>query len=183
MIRSGIFILVSIFLAYISRRSFLHPRSHGLFRFIAWEFILILILKNSTHWIDERFSPVRLLSTILLFTSIYLVVHGVYLLIALGKQDKRRRSDPALLGFEKTSALVKVGVYKYIRHPMCSSLLFLAWGVFLKDPSWVGLLLVLLSSVFLILTAKADESECKVYFGGEYRTYMETTKSFIPFLF
>lgn len=66
---------------------------------------------------------------------------------------------------------------------MCSSLLFLAWGVFLKDPSWVGLLLVLLSSVFLILTAKADESECKVYFGGEYRTYMETTKSFIPFLF
>lgn len=182
MIKLYIFAIISVFFIYISRKSFSHPRSHGFPRFFAWEFILALVLLNATHWFMNLFSPKQLVSWLFLFISIYLIVHGVYLLIVVGKPNKNR-SDLTLLAFERTSTLVTTGVYKYIRHPFCSSLLFLAWGVFLKNLSWTGLFLVLLSSLFLFLTAKGEESECLDHFGKDYQTYMQVTKGFIPFLF
>ena len=181
MIELAIFILTSAFLAFISRKSFSYPRSHGFARFFAWEAILILFLINAAYWFDDRFSPLRVMSTILLFVSIYLVVHGVILLKIVGRPNEGR-PDPALFSFEKTSTLVRVGIYKYIRHPMCSSLLFLTWGIFLKNVSWIGFFLALLASLFLFITAKIDESECLDYFGSAYQGYIRDTKRFIPFL-
>lgn len=182
MIRLCIFLIISIFIIYVSRKSLFRPRSHGFPRFFAWEFILALVLFNALHWFQSPFSPAQLISWLFLIISIFLVAHGVYLLKVVGKPDKSR-SDATLLDLEKTSALVTTGAYKYIRHPLYSSLLFLAWGAFLKNPNWMGLLFVLLSSFFLFLTAKNDESECLEYFGKEYQVYMQGTKRFIPFLF
>ena len=182
MIRLCIFIIISVVITYISRKSLFNPRSHGFARFFAWEFILALVLLNALHWFKNPFSPKQLISWLFLIISIFLVAHGVYLLKVVGKPDKSR-SDATLLDLEKTSALVTTGAYKYIRHPLYSSLLFLAWGAFLKNPNWMGLLFVLLSSFFLFLTAKNDESECLEYFGKEYQVYMQGTKRFIPFLF
>src|SRR5260370_187739 len=94
----------------------------------------------------------------------------------------------AELGYQIRAALHPatprtLGPYKYRRHPLYSSLLFLAWGVFLKHPSLLGLFLVLIASFCLLLTAKIDESECLQHFGDAYQTYMRGTKKFIPFLF
>jgi protein-S-isoprenylcysteine O-methyltransferase Ste14 len=114
--------------------------------------------------------------------SIFLVAAGVYLLKVVGKPDPTR-PEVELLGFEKTSRLVTVGIYKFIRHPLYASLIFLAWGAFLKQPALPGLLLVLAATFFLFLTAKKDESECLQYFGDAYQTYMRRTKMFIPYLF
>ena len=50
------------------------------------------------------------------------------------KQDTGR-IDASLYAFEKTSKLVTVGLYRYICHPLYSSLFFLGWGVFFKSPS------------------------------------------------
>jgi len=176
------FAIVSVFFIYVSRKSLSRPRSHGFYRFFAWESILALVLLNIPHWTENPFSVPQLISWLLLLISIFLVVHGVYLLRVIGRPD-RNRSDAELLAFEKTSSLVTVGAYKYIRHPLYSSLLFLAWGAFLKDFSLPGLVLVLLVSFFLLLTAKKDESECLRHFGNAYQTYMLGTKRFIPFLF
>jgi protein-S-isoprenylcysteine O-methyltransferase Ste14 len=49
---------------------------------------------------------------------------------------------------EKTTILVTTGAYRYIRHPLYSSLLFLAWGIFFKAPSWPGGLLALAATFF-----------------------------------
>jgi protein-S-isoprenylcysteine O-methyltransferase Ste14 len=35
----------------------------------------------------------------------------------------------------------------------------------------------------LILTAKADETECTNFFGAEYAEYMKSTKMFVPYVF
>jgi protein-S-isoprenylcysteine O-methyltransferase Ste14 len=43
--------------------------------------------------------------------------------------------------------------------------------------------LALLATLFLFLTAKADEAECARFFGSSYQAYMQTTKRFVPFLF
>ncbi len=89
----------------------------------------------------------------------------------------------ANLGFENTTTLVIVGTYKYIRHPLYSSLLLLGWGIFFKNLSLLSSILVLVTSAFLIATAKVEETENLEKFGSDYAVYMKTTKMFIPFLF
>lgn len=178
-----IFVTVSVFLIYVSRKTLFRLGSHGFYRFFAWEAILVLVLLNFPYWEKDPFSPHQLISWLFLVISIFLVIHGVRLLKLIGKPNENR-PDAELLAFEKTTYLVTVGAYKYIRHPLYSSLLFLAWGVFFKQPtSLPGLLLVLTASFFLLLTAKSDESECLQHFGDAYRMYMSGTKRFIPFLF
>ena len=88
-----------------------------------------------------------------------------------------------MIWIEKTTHLVTNGAFMYIRHPLYSSLLLLAWGVFLKHPSSVGGGVVLGATVFLLATAKVEEAENIRYFGAAYRAYMQTTKMFIPFVF
>ena len=129
MIRVIIFAIVSAFFVYISRKSLFHPHSHGFYRFFAWSSILALVLLNALQWFENPFSPQQLISWLFLLISIFLAVHGADLLRVIGKLNQNR-SDAELLAFEKTSSLVTVGAYKYIRHPLYSSFLFLAWGVF-----------------------------------------------------
>jgi protein-S-isoprenylcysteine O-methyltransferase Ste14 len=182
MIRLSIFIVISVFIVCVSRNSLLHLHCHGFARFFAWESILALILLNILNWFKNPFSPAQLVSWLFLIISIFLVAHGMHLLRVVGKPN-RNRSDPELFKLERTSTLVTTGIYRYIRHPLYSSLLFLAWGAFLKYPAWIGLYLALFSSVCLFFTAKTDEYECLHHFGREYQEYMLKTKRFIPFLF
>ncbi len=183
MLKLAIFGVVSAVFAYISRASLPAPRSHGFYRFLAWESILGLFLLNVEVWFRDPFSAPQLVSWLLLIVSAVLVVHGVYLLRRMGKSDATREDAP-LLAFEKTTTLVVEGIYRYIRHPMYSSLLFLTWGIFFKDVlSWAGMGLVVAATLFLTLTAKAEEGEDIRFFGATYQDYMRQTKMFIPFLF
>jgi protein-S-isoprenylcysteine O-methyltransferase Ste14 len=122
------------------------------------------------------------LSWLLLAVSLFLVIHGVWLLKRIGEPNAQR-TDASLIGFEKTTALVTAGAYRYIRHPMYSSLLFLAWGVFFKAPAWPGGLLALAAAGLLVATARAEETEDVRFFGPVYQEYMRRTRMFIPFLF
>jgi protein-S-isoprenylcysteine O-methyltransferase Ste14 len=176
-----IFLLGTTGVLYISRRS-LNFRTHGFYRFFAWEILLFMFLLNVATWFQNPFAWYQLVSWILLIGSIVLVTLGLRLLRQIGKQDTGRK-EASLLEMEKTSTLITVGLYRYIRHPLYSSLLFLAWGIFFKSPSWLDALLVLLCTVFLIATARVEESENIRYFGSEYAEYMKRTKMFVPFLF
>ncbi len=182
MLKPLVFVVASALLVYISRASLRTPGSHGLYRFFAWEAILALALLNLDSWFRDPFSWHQLISWPLLVTSLFLVIHGVQLLKHMGQQDSRR-DDAPMLDFEKTTTLVAVGAYRYIRHPLYSSLFFLAWGVFFKKPSWLGAGLVLAASAFLVITAKIEETEDIRFFGPAYQAYMQQTRMFIPFLF
>ena len=179
--RETVFLVATVGLAYVSRASLLSPRSHGFYRFFAWEAILVHILLNVEVWFRDPFSWHQILSWCLLSASLFLVLHGVYLLRLVGKPD-RRRTDPSLVGFERTTELVTTGAYRYIRHPLYSSLLFLAWGVFFKLPSWIGGLLAVICTVLLIATARVEEAEDVRFFGPAYEAYRQRTKMFIPFV-
>ena len=144
---------------------------------------MALILLNLEYWFRDPFSLPQVISWILLMASAFLVVHAVHLLRIIGKPDAQRSDDAATIGLEKTTHLVCVGAYKYIRHPMYSSLLFLAWGVFFKDLSWSSGIFTLAATAFLVATAKVEEAEDIRFFGTAYQTYIKQTKMFIPFLF
>jgi protein-S-isoprenylcysteine O-methyltransferase Ste14 len=183
LLKLAIFVVVSAVFATISRASLLAPRSHGFYRFFAWECILGLFLLNVEVWFRDPFSATQIVSWLLLIVSAFLVIHGVRLLRRIGQPDDTREEAP-LLAFEKTTTLVVEGAYRYIRHPLYSSLLFLAWGIFFKDmTSWAGIGLAAAATFFLTLTAKAEESEDIRFFGPAYQDYMRRTRMFIPFLF
>lgn len=178
-----IFALVTVGLAYLSRASLRVPRSHGFYRFFAWELIVALVLLNEDKWFHEPLALRQITSWLFLTASTFLVLHGIRLLRIIGKPDSQREGDVPLIGIEKTTALVTAGAFKYIRHPIYSSLLFLAWGAFFKDPSWLGGSLAVATTALLTATAKVEEAENVQFFGAAYQEYMKQTKMFVPFLF
>lgn len=177
-----LFALGSLILAFISRRSLLKPRTHGFYRFLAWEAILGLLLLNGASWFREAFGWHQLISWLLLIVSIIPLVLGIVQLKQGGKTGSAQRRDPELFTFEKTTELVQTGIFGLIRHPLYSSLLLLAWGIFFKDPVALAVILVIGATGLLILTAKADEAECLFTFGNAYSDYMRRTRMFIPYL-
>ena len=182
MLMLAVFIVGSAVIVYVSRASLRNPRSHGFYRFFAWETILALAALNLECWFVHPFAWYQLISWSLLIVSLFLVIHGVRLLKQMGKQNAQRDDSP-MLGFEKTTAIVTAGAYRYIRHPLYSSLLFLTWGIAFKSPGWLNMLLALIATAFLVATARAEEVEDIRFFGPAYQTYMKQTKMFIPFLF
>ncbi|MCP4566562.1 MAG: isoprenylcysteine carboxylmethyltransferase family protein [FCB group bacterium] len=177
-----IFMVATIIFVYVSRKSLSNIRSHGFYRFFAWESILVLVLMNVEFWFEKPFHPMQLLSWIFLFISIVLVVLGAVTLYKKGKPDKKR-DDNSLYGIEKTTELVSTGIYRYLRHPIYAAGIYGAWGVFFKRPSLIAAGLTVLTCVLFTLTAKMEEVENIKYFGAAYQDYIKCTRMFIPFLF
>lgn len=175
------FTILSIPVVYFSRRNILHPRSHGFFRLFGWEGMVWLFVSNRTNWFDKPFSMLQIISWLLLLVSIYLVTIGGLQLLRKGKPSAERE-DKHLFGFEKTTKLVDTGIYKYIRHPLYASLIYVSWGILLKNPTTPLILLTIACSILFYLTASHDEKECIIYFGSSYSKYMKRSKMFIPFI-
>jgi protein-S-isoprenylcysteine O-methyltransferase Ste14 len=169
-----LFILISLVIAWFSKASLRSSRVHGFYRFFAFEADLGLVMLNLNYWFDHPFSLWQIISWLLLVASLFLVLHGFYLLRIVGRPQG---------SFENTSRLVQVGAYRFIRHPLYASLLFLAWGVFFKMPSLAGLAMVGVASGFLFTTARVEEKENLEKFGSSYAGYMKKTSMFVPFLF
>ena len=176
-----LFIAISCFLAYLCRKQLNNPRCHGFYRFFAFEGILLLLVTNYTHMHIYPWEPNQLLPSALLMSSLLLVILSTQQLRSSG--GKVARTDtPENFGFENTSRLVTQGIYRYIRHPMYSSLLLLGWGIMLKNPTHFTLMVSAAISLFLIITAKVEETENIRFFGEDYAGYQRRSKMLIPFL-
>ena len=172
--RWAIFGLGALFIVVLSRRSLRDPRSHGFWRVFAFEALLGLLLVAVGRWFVDPLSPRQVASWVLLAVSLALAVWGFLLLVLAGKPRG---------GVEGTTTLVTSGIYRYIRHPLYSSLLFLAWGAFLKAPAPASATLAVLASAALVATARAEERENTAKFGEAYTRYMRATKRFLPLVF
>lgn len=174
LIKLLIFILVSIGIVRLSW-TYLRARSgYGFFRFFAFETLLVLVLLNIDPWFDDPFSPLHIISWILLIVSLLMAIHGFRLLRLIGcPRDS----------IEDTSELVVEGAYRFIRHPLYASLLVFAGGVFFKDVSLIAGLLFVWVGIFLTATARVEEQQNLERFGAIYADYMKTTKMFIPLIF
>ena len=175
------FIALSLPVIFFSKQSLFEPHSHGFTRFFSWECIIILFVVNYTKWFAEPFSANQVVSWLLLIISLWFLIESVVRL-RRAKKPGVVRVDEKLFKFEKTTELVTSGIYRFIRHPMYSSLLFLTWGIWFKQPLWYTLPVALLSSWLLWLTAWRDEKECQAFFGERYCSYMKGTKRLIPFI-
>lgn len=181
-IRLAVFVFATIGIVYVSRKSLSSLRTHGFYRFFVFECTLALVLLNIIHWFDDPLTIQQIFSWIILVISLFFIGQSFYMLWKHGGKRENRSATPNY-EFENTSNLIKSGVYKYIRHPMYSSLLFLSIGAMLKNISIITLVLTACVLFFLILTGKTEEKENIAYFGKDYEEYMKETKMFVPFLF
>ena len=174
MIRLTTLILGSCANLGFSWRYLRRPYLHGFYRFFAFQSILLLIFANWRRWFLNPFTKRQLLSWSLLSGSALLAWHGFHLLSVAGKPQG---------AIENTTRLVRTGVYRYIRHPLYASLLLFGAGAFLKGMTvHTSLVLIGLLSA-LYATARVEENENMIQFGGEYAAYRESSKFFIPYLF
>ena len=182
-VRVAIFLAASGAFILLSWRPLRDLRSHGFYRFFAFEFLSALILLNAPLWFRDPLSARQLVSWFLGAVSIGLAIEGFRLLRAIGRPAPTAARS-ANLPFENTTTLVTVGAYRLIRHPLYASLLALVWCAYLKDPFAIaGIVMAVSASGFLIATAVAEERENLASFGAPYAAYMKRTRRFVPFLF
>ncbi|HKM35183.1 MAG TPA: isoprenylcysteine carboxylmethyltransferase family protein [Lachnospiraceae bacterium] len=82
-----------------------------------------------------------------------------------------------------TGAVVKTGVYKYIRHPQYTGFFLLTLGMILE---WATIPMLIMWPVILVMyyrLAKKEEADMVKEFGEEYIEYRKQTKMFMPFIF
>ena len=174
-----IFLVATVGIAAVSWRSLGHPRSHGFYRFFVFEGVLILVLLNAHAWFRDPLSVRQLISWVLLSVSAALPILGLRQLRVAGGSPVEGSQGPEYR-FERTSHLVTSGIYRYVRHPMYASLLYLTWGAFLKEVDWLRLAVAAVTSIFTYITARVEERETQDRFGESYRNYMRATKRFVP---
>ena len=172
-LKISLFLIISIGNLIFSRKSIINLRSHGFYRFFSFEILLVLILLNVDYWLVNPFSTFQIISWLTFAVSIFLAGYGFYLLHTRGQPEH---------GIEDTQELVIQGIYRYIRHPLYTSLILLGLGILFKQISGLNCALFLLNCAFLYGASKIEEEENKGRFGAAYIEYMENTKMFIPFL-
>lgn len=171
---SIILVLMTIALAGLSWIiSIKEKRYHGIFRFVSFESILILVLMNYPVWFKDPLSWYQLVSWILLGGSVLVAILGFYLYYHHGKPAD---------GMERTTKLITSGLYRHIRHPLYLSLILGGFGVMMKDLNWQSLITAFVNLLALYLTARVEEREMIKRFGKEYVSYMGRTKMFIPYI-
>lgn len=181
MLKIAVFVLLSLPLIYLSWRTLFNFDKHGLYRFLTWESILWIAVQNHRYLQVEQFNLRLLLSSALLVTSLLVVIWAFLTMRREGKISHQRQDD-TLFTFEKTTTLVTIGIFRYIRHPMYSSLLCLLWGVLLRNLEPGLSLVALFGTLTCVTAALIEERENLDYFGAAYRQYMSRSKRFIPFL-
>jgi len=176
-----VFLILSLPLLALSWRALFSFKNHGLYRLVVFECILWLAIQNYRYLIVEEFDLQQLISSALMITSLMFVLSAVSIMRKKGRVSKHRR-DHTLLGFEKTTVLIETGIFKYVRHPMYSSLLFLVWGLLLRNIEVALLIVALIATCSGIFAALMEEKENVAYFGERYRHYTLKTKMFIPYV-
>jgi protein-S-isoprenylcysteine O-methyltransferase Ste14 len=169
-----LFVLTSVLIGFLARDWLRQRSSHGLTRFLALECILALTVLSLPAWPRDPLSPMQILSWSLILVALLMAGYGYRLLRLEGKPELKLAAD---------QQLAVDGFYKYVRHPLYSSLILFSMGVFIKAISMTSTILLCGVALFIYLTAREEEMENLDRFGIEYARYLDASKMFVPFVF
>jgi len=116
------------------------------------------------------------------YAGVALILIGGLIRIFARKELDRFFSFQVII--QKGHKLITKGVYKYIRHPMCTGIVLELTGIALALRSRYSLLLlIIIGTPVLLYRISAEEKILIKEFGKEYLNYMERTKKLIPKIF
>jgi len=97
-------------------------------------------------------------------------------------QHSLGKNFSSLLRIRSDHTLVTYGPYRWVRHPMYTTLLLLAGAILLLTANWfIGGALILAILLVMIVRTPFEEKMMIDKFGDEYRWYMARTGKFMPF--
>jgi protein-S-isoprenylcysteine O-methyltransferase len=80
--------------------------------------------------------------------------------------------------------IVRAGPYRLVRHPGYGGVLLLWAGAGLASQNWaVAAIILSLMSVAYAYRIKSEESMLQTAFGGQYRSYMQSTWRLVPWVY
>jgi len=107
------------------------------------------------------------------------VLFGLSALFGIGGVAVLRGNRTIFPRPRQGSRLVQEGVYRWVRHPLYTSLMLFAGGWSLAWRSWPTAISSLALTAFLYLKAMQEETWLRIEFPG-YDAYCERVKRFIP---
>jgi len=113
------------------------------------------------------------------FGIFLLLFGGILLLISLLQLNKNLSPFPTP---KADAALIQTGLYKYIRHPIYTSILILFIGYSLYQNSIYKLAITLLLGGLFYFKSKYEENQLAIKF-TEYPAYKNKTGRFLPKFF
>lgn len=116
------------------------------------------------------------LSTLAIGLIILAVIIGLTALIHM--QPKNLNITPALKPHHQ---LITHGIYRYIRHPMYTSVILFCLALMLSNNTWMTQLVMLILVLDLWFKSKREEVLLSERF-PHYQPYRERTGRFLPFL-
>ena len=168
-----IFVIIALLIFLTFRPALRSVTSHGFYVFFAFESLLALLFFNIGFWAVNVLSWYQILSWIFLVSSAFIAISGFYGLKKYGKPDDE---------WENTTLLINRGIFRYIRHPLYSSLILLVIGILLKRVTLLTIVLCSICILFLITASLIEERENLVKFSDGYTNYKTTTMRYIPFI-
>ena len=168
-----IFVIIALLIFLTFRPALRSVTSHGFYVFFAFESLLALLFFNIGFWAVNVLSWYQILSWIFLVSSAFIAISGFYGLKKYGKPDDE---------WENTTLLINRGIFRYIRHPLYSSLILLVLGILLKRVTLLTVVLCSICIFFLITASLMEERENLKKFGDAYTTYKRTTMRYVPFI-
>ncbi|GGG80396.1 methyltransferase family protein [Edaphobacter dinghuensis] len=94
------------------------------------------------------------------------------------------RSFSANVAIRATQSLHTTGLYRIVRHPSYTGLIFIFFAEALRTRNWVGFAIVMVpTTAALIYRIRVEEAALRSAFGEEYAAYSRRTKRLIPGLY
>lgn len=94
------------------------------------------------------------------------------------------RSFSANVAIRATQSLHRTGLYRLVRHPSYTGLIFILFAEALRTRNWVGFAVMLVPTMAALLyRIHVEETALRSAFGEEYAVYSRTTKRLIPGLY
>jgi protein-S-isoprenylcysteine O-methyltransferase Ste14 len=116
--------------------------------------------------------PLQIVGAVLMCISLSIAIWGA---LSLGEFAGDLR-------LKKGHRVVKTGAYRWVRHPLYSTLIFWCAGNLLFFKSFLFLILIALVPA-IYFEARAEEKSLIEAFGEEYESYRATTGMFFPKVF
>ena len=125
-----------------------------------------------------NFMPNTRLINIGFYGLIIFIITLIYWLYFIGSALFIHRKAVSSVG--GINNIVKTGIYKIVRHPIYSSDIVLAFGIFFIFQTFDVLLCIIWLSVVLFFWMKLEEKSLIRKFGKEYEEYKRKVPMFIP---
>jgi protein-S-isoprenylcysteine O-methyltransferase Ste14 len=94
-----------------------------------------------------------------------------------------RRFHSSTLVILEDHQLITHGVYRFVRHPIYLGAIMVTIGIPVYTSSLVGFLIMLALIPVLLNRIRIEERLLTAEFGEAYRTYKESTRKLIPFIY